>query len=129
MSIVEQFTPQVERFIADLELFASGGYLRDGEDAYWDQPFPPTALPELRQLLLDYLETVAGYQTYDSEIALGSIIALYDQLEAFNEQYQWSVIEPEEEADIQALLVEVWQARRLPEIFLQAIPLLSERDE
>ena len=48
-----------EDFIADLETYATGSYLRDDEKEHWTQPYDPSALPQLKALIIAFSNKVA----------------------------------------------------------------------
>ncbi len=105
MSIREQFQDDVDEFISDLTTFASGSYLQEEDKELWDQPFDPGVLPDLKRLIemfLDALELLGDDP--DSENLNKVVAPFYANLEDFNAQHADAVLEPEEKADMEALV-------------------------
>ncbi|MDO4631947.1 MAG: hypothetical protein Q4A82_06665 [Corynebacterium sp.] len=96
----------ITEFITQLQEFATGAYLRPEEREYWEAPFDAAALPELETLLRDYAADVPVSGVDISDHVLG----FYAQLREFNARHGDAVIEPEEEAEIVALVQDMWGA-------------------
>ncbi|MDO5373907.1 MAG: hypothetical protein Q4F10_10675, partial [Corynebacterium glutamicum] len=58
MTIRATFQPSVDEFISTLEEFATGSYLKEDEKEFWDEPFDVKALPDLRFILENYLDSL-----------------------------------------------------------------------
>lgn len=105
MSIRATFQPTVDEFISDLHSFATGSYLKPEEREFWDQPFDPAVLPELRDILekfLDALDLLAGEPT--GETLTKAVQTTIDDLQSFNERNADAVLEPEEQEELTTLM-------------------------
>lgn len=100
----------IDLLLADMETFATGSYLRPEEQQWWTPPYPVACLPQLRQLLEEVCGRI-GAATCDSEVR-EALQAFEPQLLEFNASYDDAVIEPEEQAEITALLQRAYQIRR-----------------
>lgn len=124
-SIRAQFQPDVDEFIDDLRTFATGSYLSEGDKDLWEEPFDPAALPPLKDLLEGFLDALDRLGDDPEGEQLASVAGpFYAALDSFNESYANAVLEPEEKADIEALVFRAAAAtgatdealRELPEI-------------
>ncbi|AWB81895.1 hypothetical protein C3B44_05610 [Corynebacterium yudongzhengii] len=105
MTIRAQFQPQVDEFIDDLYQFATGSYLKDGETEFWEQPFDPKALPELKAILERLLDGLDALPDDPPGGALSKVVTVsVQELEAFNARHADAVIEPEERASIREII-------------------------
>ena len=122
-TIRAQFQPEVDEFIDDLTMFASGSYLSEEDKELWDEPFDPSVLPELRKMLEHYLDEVdaLGSQPEDQQL-VGLVGPFYERLEAFNVRHADAVLEPEEKADIETLVIRVCTAAGATDEALEALP-------
>ncbi|MEJ5996736.1 hypothetical protein [Corynebacterium sp. H130] len=104
MSIRADFQPEVDEFLSNLEEFATGSYLREDEREFWDQPFDPAVLPELRTILeafLDELDALPAEPDADAVTAL--VGATVSAIDAFNAKHEDAVVEPEEREELNAM--------------------------
>lgn len=124
-SIRAQFQPDVDEFIDDLRTFATGSYLSESDKDLWEEPFDPAALPQLKDLLEGFLDALDRLEDDPEGEQLASVAGpFYASLDSFNESYANAVLEPEEKADIEALVFRAAAAtgatdealRELPEI-------------
>ena len=105
MTIRSDFQPTVDEFIDDLESFATGSYLKPEEKEYWDQPFDPTVLPELKALLHKLLDGLDALPADPPAEALQKMVQVtIDELTALNEAHQGAVLEPEEKEELAELI-------------------------
>jgi hypothetical protein len=105
MTIRAEFQPTVDEFISNLQSFATGDYLKPDEKEFWEQPFDPAALPELRTILeklLDALDVLPADPT--AEMLVKVVQVTVDDLIAFNERNDDAVLEPEETAELNELI-------------------------
>lgn len=105
MTIRSDFQADVDQFIADLTEFATGSYLQEGETEFWEEPFDPKALPELKSILekmLDALELLPDDP--DGEALAAVINATHERLHAFNNEHEGAILEVEEWQEIQDLI-------------------------
>ena len=58
MTIRAEFQQNVDDFITELTEFATGSYLKADEKEFWDQPFDPAVLPELKTILEELLDAL-----------------------------------------------------------------------
>lgn len=122
-SIRAQFQADVDEFIDDLRTFATGSYLSDDDKELWDEPFDPEALPELKALIemfLDALDLVGDDPEAEQLVAV--VGPFYANLDDFNTKYADAVLEPEEKADIEALVFRAAAATGAPDEALQELP-------
>lgn len=104
MSIRADFQVEVDEFIANLEEFATGSYLREDEREFWEQPFEPTALPELRAILEAFLDELDALPADPDSDAVTSLVgATVSAIDAFNSKYADAVVEPEEREELNAM--------------------------
>lgn len=103
----------VEEFLADLEAFATGAYLREEDKEFWEQPYDPAAVVELRAILEGFLRGPAT-------VARAS--ACIEQLCAMNREYGYAVIEPEEEAELTAFFHRALAAAGVMEEEFKSLP-------
>ncbi len=126
MSIRADFQPQVDEFIANLESFATGDYLRDEEKEFWDQPFDPKVLLQLRQVVEDFLDALDALpDDPDAEILTGAARPFARRLEEFNAKAADAVLEPEEWAELTELMESAAAATGAGEEALAALPELG----
>lgn len=102
------FQPDVDEFIDDLRIFATGEYLQEQDLALWEAPFDSSVLPELQEILEIFLDTAPLVaQPIDDATIEDLFTGLDRNLEEFNAKYQYAVLEPEEMADIEGLFAKV----------------------
>lgn len=102
------FQPDVDEFIDDLRIFATGEYLQEQDLALWEAPFDSSVLPELQEILEIFLDTASLVaQPIDDATIEDLCTGLDRNLEEFNAKYQYAVLEPEEMADIEGLFAKV----------------------
>ena len=58
-SLRSTFQSDVDEFIEDLRVFASGEYLQEQDLELWEAPFDPAVLPDLREILEIFLDTAS----------------------------------------------------------------------
>ncbi|MCS5479490.1 hypothetical protein NYP18_07450 [Corynebacterium sp. YIM 101645] len=105
MTIRAEFQPTVDEFLSNLHSFATGDYLKPDEKEFWEQPFDPAVLPELRGILekfLDALDVLPADPTADTLVKVVQVTV--DALVAFNERNHDAVLEPEETAELNELI-------------------------
>lgn len=105
-TIREKFQADVDEFIEDLTTFASGSYLSDEDKDLWEEPFDPAVLPDLKHILemfLDALEQCGDDPT--GEMLVKVVAPFYANLAEFNAKHADAVLEPEEKADIESLVL------------------------
>ena len=96
MSIRRDFQSNVDEFIADLTEFATGSYLKEDEREFWDQPFDPAVLPDLKTILENLLDTLDLLSDPPAEELVKVVQAAVDELDA--------ILEPEETAELNDLI-------------------------
>lgn len=104
MSIRRDFQSNVDEFIADLTEFATGSYLKEDEREFWDQPFDPAVLPDLKTILENLLDTLDLLSDPPAEELVKVVQAAVDELEAFNAKHHDAILEPEETAELNELI-------------------------
>ncbi|MDD7581676.1 hypothetical protein ACEE23_00400 [Corynebacterium sp. 32222D000AT] len=123
MSIRADFQPTVDEFIANLKSFATGDYLKEDEKEFWDQPFDPAVLPDLKEIiegLLDDLDAVPDDPNGD---VLSAVIAKRQvELVAFNKANDYAVLEPEEKEELAELVYSASAATGADDEALAQIP-------
>lgn len=105
MTIRAEFQPTVDEFISNLNSFATGDYLKPDEKEFWDQPFDPEVLPELRSILeklLDALDVLPADPTAETLVKVVQVTV--DDLVDFNTKNHDAVLEPEEMAELNELI-------------------------
>ncbi|WJY89749.1 hypothetical protein [Corynebacterium confusum] len=126
MSIRADFQPTVDEFIANLQSFATGDYLKEDEKEFWDQPFDPAVLPDLQEIiegLLDDLDAVPDDPKGD---VLSALIAKRQvELVAFNKANDYAVLEPEEKEELAELIYSASAATGADDEALAQIPELD----
>ncbi|MEX3514155.1 MULTISPECIES: hypothetical protein [unclassified Corynebacterium] len=126
MSIRADFQPTVDEFIANLKSFATGDYLKEDEKEFWDQPFDPAVLPDLKEIiegLLDDLDAVPDDPNGD---VLSAVIAKRQvELVAFNKANDYAVLEPEEKEELAELIYSASAATGADDEALAQIPELD----
>lgn len=125
-SIRAQFQPEVDEFIDDLTTFATGSYLTEDDKDLWEEPFDPAALPQLKAMLEGFLEVLDQLGDDPEGEQLAAVTApFYAQLDEFNESYAGAVLEPEEKADIEALVFRAAAATGATDEALRELPELE----
>lgn len=126
MSIRHQLQPRIDAFIEDLEVFATGSYLKEEERALWEPPFDAKALAHLRSQLEAFADRVdtLGPQS-DPTVLRQLIVHTIDQLEAFNQEHAGAVVEPEEREEINFLFVSAARAAGVSEEDIAELPQLD----
>lgn len=104
MSIRRDFQSNVDEFIADLTEFATGSYLKEDEREFWDQPFDPAVLPDLKTILENLLDTLDLLSDPPAEELVKVVQAAVDELVAFNAKHDDAILEPEETAELNELI-------------------------
>lgn len=105
MTIRETFQPTVDEFISNLEEFSTGSYLREEEREFWDQPFDPAVLPELRAILEGFLGKLDALKPQPDRDAITQVVGqVISDIDAFNAKHADAVIEPEERQELNELL-------------------------
>lgn len=126
MSIRATFQPDVDQFIADLEEFATGSYLRPEEKEFWDQPFEPSVLPQLRQILEGFLDTLdATPADADVDTINDAVTKVISEVEAFNAKHADAVVEPEEREELNALFRKAVAATAVGDEAVAGLPELE----
>ena len=104
-SINQQFRPFVDEFIDDLKTFATGSYLNKDEKEFWEQPFDPAVLPQLRQIIDGFLSDLDRLpETAEHEVVTEVVDRFVTAAEAFNDRHAGAVIEPEEFDELNSLI-------------------------
>ncbi len=123
MSIRATFQPTVNEFISTLEEFATGSYLKAEEKEFWDEPFDVKALPELRRILENYLDTLDKIgQGPELDTLNATAQNTLDELDKFNTRYHGAVIEPEEKEEIADLLFDAAKLTGADDLSLDSFP-------
>lgn len=105
MTIRAEFQKNVDDFIAELTEFATGSYLKDDEREFWEQPFDPAVLPELKSILEKLLDALDILPADPPAEALTTVVRVaVDELDAFNERHDNAVLEPEEASVLNELI-------------------------
>lgn len=136
---LHDITTLIVSFTDNLTVFATGGYLREEEREFWQEPFDPVVIPQLRALLVHHSEAAVklsrrlGIPPTDLSTAelefTQSIFQLYDELDQLNERCFGAVIEPEEEAEIEEILHQLWARCGIIPTVASAIPSFEEFHE
>ncbi|MEJ5927268.1 hypothetical protein WG915_01395 [Corynebacterium sp. H128] len=103
MSIRAQLQSDVDEFISNLEEFATGSYLREEEREFWDQPFDPAQLPQLRTILESFLDELDQLPADADPESIPTLVgATVTAIEEFNAKNADAVVEPEEREELNA---------------------------
>lgn len=106
MTDMSNYFSFIDDFLRDLEEFGTGAYLRADEKEFWDPPFDVSALPELKRILVAFVQSmiaIANFRSQANSVALDVIATVgnfYSELAAFNAEYEYAVIEPEEKSQL-----------------------------
>ncbi|GAB3591532.1 hypothetical protein GCM10027580_05400 [Corynebacterium faecale] len=123
MSIRATFQPTVNEFITTLEEFGTGSYLKEDEKEFWDEPFDVKALPELRSILENYLDSLDKMgKGPDQDTLNAAAQSTLDELDKFNTRYHDAVIEPEEKEEISELLFDAAKLTGADDLSLESFP-------
>ena len=126
MSIRAQHQPEVDEFIDDLHSFATGSYLEEGETEFWEQPFNPDVLPELKAILEQLLDALDALPADPPGEVLAVVVGkTHQQLTAFNEAHDEAVIEPEEKEIIAEIIYNAAASTGAEDEALAEIPELE----
>lgn len=102
------FQPDIDEFIDNLRIFATGEYLQEQDLGLWEAPFDAAVLPELREILEIFLDTASLVaQPVDDATVENLFTGLTANLDEFNAKHQYAVLEPEEMADIEGLFAKI----------------------
>ncbi len=126
MTIRSDFQPTVDEFISDLKDFATGSYLKPEEKEFWDQPFDPAVLPELKGLLeqlLDGLDLLPADPSAETLVAV--VQKSMDEIAEFNTRHHGAVIEPEEKEVLAELIHDAAAATGAEDSALAELPELD----
>lgn len=123
MTIRSDFQPQVDEFINELQEFATGAYLQEGETEFWEAPFNAAALPELKGILermLDGLELLSDDPPGEdlANVVTGSLTQLSD----FNDRHHGAVLEDEELTELRTLIHDAAGATGADDTALAELP-------
>ena len=102
-----------EDFIADLETYATGSYLRDNDKEHWTQPYDPSVLPQLKALISAFSNKVA----MDPDAA---VVAAADFIQ--NHAHGYAVIEHEEENELQGFIRSTLYSAGVEDEALKTLP-------
>lgn len=126
MSIRAEFQPTVDEFMDNLYSFATGDYLKEEEKEFWDQPFDPAVLPQLRTILEDLLDALDQVpDDPDGEALVSAIRPAQDRLTEFNHKYADAVLEPEEKSELAELIYNAAAATGAEDQALSQLPELD----
>ncbi len=126
MTIRSEFQPAVDEFISDLEDFATGSYLKPEEKEFWDQPFDPAVLPELKRLLEKLLDDLDLLPDDPSAETLAAVVRnRVDELAEFNARHHDAVIEPEEKDILAGIIHDAAAATGAEDAALAELPELD----
>lgn len=126
MSIRADFQPTVDEFIANLKSFATGDYLKEDEKEFWDQPFDPAVLPDLKEILEGLLDDLDAVPDDPNGDVLAAVIAKRQvELAAFNKANDYAVLEPEEKEELAELIYSASAATGADDEALAQIPELD----
>lgn len=126
MSIRADFQPTVDEFIANLKSFATGDYLKEDEKEFWDQPFDPAVLPDLKEILEGLLDDLDAVPDDPNGDVLSAVIAKRQvELAAFNKANDYAVLEPEEKEELAELVYSASAATGADDEALAQIPELD----
>lgn len=126
MSIRADFQPTVDEFIANLKSFATGDYLKEDEKEFWDQPFDPDVLPDLKEILEGLLDDLDAVPDDPNGDVLAAVIAKRQvELAAFNKANDYAVLEPEEKEELAELIYSASAATGADDEALAQIPELD----
>ncbi|WP_290220838.1 hypothetical protein [Corynebacterium atrinae] len=126
MTIRAEFQPAVDEFISTLTDFSTGSYLKDEDKEFWEQPFDPAVLPQLRgilETLLDSLDTLPDDPS--AELLVGVVTKTVGELESFNSAQHDAVLEPEEKAELNQIIRDASAATGAEDDALAELPELD----
>lgn len=123
MTIRAEFQQNVDDFITELTEFATGSYLKANEKEFWDQPFDPAVLPELKTILEELLDALDILPADPPAEALVTVVQkAVDKLEAFNRAHEDAVLEPEETSVLNELIHDASAATGADDEALSELP-------
>ena len=123
MTIRAEFQQNVDDFITELTEFATGSYLTANEKEFWDQPFDPAVLPELKTILEELLDALDILPADPPAEALVTVVQkAVDKLEAFNRAHEDAVLEPEETSVLNELIHDASAATGADDEALSELP-------
>ena len=139
MSIRADFQPRIDEYISDLETFATGAYLREGETDSWEAPYDASALGELRGILEDFLDRLDRVPDDPEADLLEPVVARtleelthqmagggeLEALTQFNSKHADAVLEPEEFDELNELITDAAAATGATDETLAALPVLE----
>lgn len=126
MSIRADFQPRIDEYISDLETFATGAYLREGETDSWEAPYDASALGELRGILEDFLDRLDRVPDDPEADLLEPVVArTLEELTTFNSKHADAVLEPEEFDELNELIADAAAATGATDETLTALPVLE----
>lgn len=125
MTIREQFQADVDEFIADLHTFATGSYLREEDKEFWDEPFDPVVLPDLKKLIEMFLDALEILADPGAAELVAVVEAFHTNLHEFNAKHHGAVLEPEEKEDLSELIFNASAATGADEEALSELPELE----
>lgn len=107
-----------EDFIADLETYATGSYLRDNEKEHWTQPYDPSVLPQLKALISAFSNKVV----MDPDAAVVAAADFIQKVNDFNHAHGYAVIEHEEENELQGFIRSTLYSAGVEDEALKTLP-------
>ena len=123
MTIRAEFQQNVDDFITELTEFATGSYLKEDEKEFWDQPFDPAVLPELKALLETMLDDLDHLPADPPAEQLVEVVqGVVDKLAAFNRTHGDAVLEPEETTVLNELIHDASAATGADDEALSELP-------
>lgn len=126
MSIRADFQPRIDEYLSDLETFATGAYLREGETDSWEAPYDASALGELRGILEDFLDRLDRVPDDPEADLLEPVVArTLEELTQFNSKHADAVLEPEEFDELNELITDAAATTGATDETLAALPVLE----
>lgn len=123
--IFAKYETKISEFASDLEMFATGGYLAEGEAENWFEPLDASRIPAVQEALMNYLK-VALANPVDPLLASTDILNLYKRLDEINDQDMIPVVEQEELEDIEGMLRSLYEDLEMPEEDIATLPTYED---
>ncbi|MCS4491145.1 hypothetical protein [Corynebacterium sp. ES2715-CONJ3] len=131
-TFIEYFDKKVENFIADLRTFSTGSYLRASEKEFWDPPYDSEQLAELENLLYALVRECARIDdpslVESDEFIVDTTSNWHRRILEFNYRNADAIIEPEEAAELEDLIAELWALKGVAEARVTELPRLTEAE-
>lgn len=119
------YESRIDNLMSDLEMFATGAYLSEGEEENWFEPLDVKRIPAVHNALGSFLESALANGD-DLLLARTDVINLYRSLDAINGESEAPVVEEEEIQDFEDMLRDLYADLGMSANLITDLPTYDE---